>query len=513
MHLLKRLSVLIVEDDPVDLRIIKRMLESLDVYRIVSVSTLEAAIDVAHEEHFGCVLLDWNLPDGDGRAFLNSAPATMPVILLTGATQNVSPLDAFTLGSLDYINKNEITPPLLEKALRHSVIRQDRVNLNQNLVNVERFALVGRIAAGVAHEINNPLAWLVANIDFLGPIFGQGDPLPQRLTLDASQVVDARELLEECQQAMSRIKNTSKTLLEFAELKHDKTEPLELNTLVSRVLDEDARFLEDTKLRLTPRELWFEGSEALVAQSLTHILANAKQAIERAKPDAQHEIRISTHEDDGHVYVSVEDTGDGVAPSMRAHAFQPFVSHDPSRSGMGLAFVARTATIHNGTVQFLDVGSGAHIQMSFPKPEQTWEQDLTQERDDTREEARKCRVLVIDSKPHITKLLLLAAKVDCEFVRTESLKRSLEILEQDTCFDGVFVNVSLLEFEREGMDWYQRLALRMPGVAQRVVVCSVGVPPNCMDDFLLVSKALLFKGPFDFNGLDPIIWHWKKYLN
>lgn len=284
--------------------------------------------------------------------------------------QEVSPLDAFTLGSLDYINKSELTLPLLEKALRHSVIRQDCVDLNQSLINAERFALIGQIATGVAHEINNPLAWLVANTDFLRSFFREGNPLPQKITLDASQAADVRELLEECRQAMSRIQRASKTLLELAEFKHGNTEQLELNTLVSKTLESETYFLGSAPLvsvYLAPRELWFEGSEALVIQSLAHILANAKQAIERAPPAAKHEIRISTHEDDKHVYVSVDDTGNGIAPSIKAHVFQPFVSHDPSRSGMGLAFVAKTATILNGNVRFLDGDGGTRIQMSFPK--------------------------------------------------------------------------------------------------------------------------------------------------
>lgn len=76
MNLPKRFSVLVVEDDPVDLHTIKRMLERLDVHRIVNVPTLEAALAVIHQERFACVLLDWNLPDGDGREFLNNVPAT-----------------------------------------------------------------------------------------------------------------------------------------------------------------------------------------------------------------------------------------------------------------------------------------------------------------------------------------------------------------------------------------------------------------------------------------------------
>jgi hypothetical protein len=109
----------------------------------------------------------------------------------------------------------------------------------------------------------------------------------------------------------------------------------------------------------------------------------------------------------------------------------------------------------------------------------------------------------------MTKLFLLLAGAHCEFVRVESLEESLEVLEKDTCFDGVFVNVSSSEFQQHGLSWYQNLAMMMPAVATRIVVCSVGDSSQQLEDFLVMSKAMLFKGPFNFSGLDPIIWHWK----
>ena len=106
MEALDKLSVLVIEDEPGDQHIIRHMLKKLEVSKISIVSTIEAAKALVHEEIFDCALLDWNLPDGFGREFLLSVSGRLPVILLTGDEEEVSPSDAFALGSHDYINKN-----------------------------------------------------------------------------------------------------------------------------------------------------------------------------------------------------------------------------------------------------------------------------------------------------------------------------------------------------------------------------------------------------------------------
>lgn len=518
MEALDKLSVLVIEDEPGDQHIIRHMLKKLEVSKISIVSTIEAAKALVHEEIFDCALLDWNLPDGFGREFLLSVSGRLPVILLTGDEEEVSPSDAFALGSHDYINKNELTPRLLERTLRYASIRQDRARTRANIVDVERLRLVGRIASGVAHEVNNPLAWLTSNMDFLTSIFGTPDsPLENdQFTLTAEQAREAKELLSECKQAMVRIQNTSQTLLEFAELKYDRSEVLELNSVIALALEVSSHQLAATipvSVSMAPEALLFEGNEGLITQALTHALINAGQAIERAGQDRAHEIIVSTHADSGFVRVRIKDTGDGIDPSMEKHAFQPFVTISPNRSGMGLAFVARAMALHHGEVCFLETERGACIQFSFMQASNDEQLTLTSDLEDTIEVEpvflSELRILVIDSKPHMTKLFLLLAGAHCEFVRVESLEESLEVLEKDTCFDGVFVNVSSSEFQQHGLSWYQNLAMMMPAVATRIVVCSVGDSSQQLEDFLVMSKAMLFKGPFNFSGLDPIIWHWK----
>jgi len=517
---LTRVSVLVVEDEPGDQHVIKRMLGRLGISRLSIVSTIEEAKALVREELFDCALLDWNLPDGLGRDFLASASSRLPVILLTGTEQEISPLEAFSLGSHDYINKNELTLHLLERTIEHALIRQQRSRVKAGLVDAERLRLVGRIASGVAHEVNNPLAWLTSNMDFLTSILGTNRlsaRTDNRLVLTAEQANETRELLEECRQAMVRIQNTSKTLLDFAELKDERSETLELNAVVALALEVSSPQLADTipvSVNMAPELLLFEGNEGLITQSLTAVLLNAGQAIRRADKEPGHQITVSTHAEDGFVRVRIKDTGDGIDPSMREHAFQPFVTSAPDKSGMGLAFVARAIALHDGDVCFLDEEHGACIQFSFAQVLDGAPREFTSEFADTvevdPEPEPELRILVIDSRPHMTKLFLLLAGAHCEFVRVDSLEESIRTLEKDTYFDGVFVNVSSAEFRVGGMAWYQKLAMLMPGVAQRVVICSVGDRSRYMDDFLVMSRAMLFKGPFDFEGLDPIIWHWKK---
>ena len=516
LELAEPITLLFVEDDLGDQHAIKRMLKKSRLeHTCVVASTLQEA-QFAFEQHsFDCILLDWNLPDGLGRDFLQSIPRTLPVILLTGEEHGVSPSDAFSWGFYDYLSKNDLTPALLARVLRYALIRHESLELDERVVAVEKLKLVGRVASGVAHEVNNPLGWLSSNLDWIKSELSLDAELsPERVELEPDALGELREVLSECKQAMERIQGTSGNLAEFAELKYKDGEQLELNAVIIKVISLLGSQLAGGNLirtNLAPYELFFEGNPGLLVQILTHLLINAKEAIERAAPSPNHEIAITTWREGARIVLQIEDTGDGLAPFNKDEVFQPFVTHAPHKSGMGLAFVARAIDIHGGDVGFEDEERGACVKLSFPARERPKELFLTEEITETEEIGPELRILIVDKMPHMTKLFLLLAGARCEFVRTTDLSESIELLERDNDFDGVFVNVSNQEFRQSGLGWYQNLALLAPDIAKRVVICAIGDKSDNMDDFLVLSKAMLFKGPFDFTGLDPIIWHWKKH--
>lgn len=511
----KPISILIVEDDEGDQHVIKHMLRRSGLRcSFEVVSTLREAQLALGQSTFDCVLLDWHLPDGLGRDFLQNVPHTLPVVLLTGAEEDVFPGDAFSWGIHDYLSKNDLTPSLLARVLRYALIRQESRKLDERIVHSERLRLVGRVASGLAHEINNPLAWLVSNLSWLESQHSLArDASEDSVELDVEDASEALEMLRECVHAMARIQNTSRNLREFAQLSQTEGEVLGINSLVRKVVKlisfKSLVDIDLIDLRLSAGDHFFEANVGVMLQVITHVLVNASEAIERAAPSSFHRIVVSTWREGARVILEVKDTGDGIAPFSKDDVFQPFVTHDPQKSGMGLAFVARAVDVYGGDVNFIDGERGACIQLSFLAREQPREIIDTFEFEETQEDETSLRVLVVDSAPHMTKLFLLLAGPRCEFVRTTHLGESLEVLAQDDDFDGIFVNVPTREFQERGFDWYQQLAALAPDIAKRVVICATGNQSEHMDEFLVLSKAMLFEGPFDFTGIDPIIWHWK----
>lgn len=506
------MTILVVEDDEGDLHITKRMLERLDVSDVLIASSIEEARAIVDRKHVDGVLLDWNLPDGFGSAFLEAIGVDVPVVLLIGDCHQITPVDAFSLGALDYIDKNELSPALLGQALRHAVIRHKQTN-RRNVHDAERFAALGGIASGVAHEINNPLAWLTSNMEFLNDMFGVADVAPDALRIfSAGESEEMLEVLLECREAMARIKDTSRVLHELADFEEGGRKPLDLNTLVAIAIENDHRLARSAsvKVQSAPGSLMFQGNKGLVLQALSCVLLNAVEAIERARPAREHELVISTHDEGAHISVRISDTGDGIPQAVRGRLFQPFVSHDPKRNGMGLAFVARAIELHGGEVEALDTEVGACIRMTLPRHENAAYHERA--RHEREEQVFDLRILIIDNHPHMTKLFRLLAGTYGQFVRVDGLNESLQRIEHDTAFDGVFVNVSMAEFQQNGMEWYQRFASVMPDAARRLVICSIGERLHRLEGFFTGTGAVFFTGPFDFTGLSPLIWHWKKSL-
>lgn len=516
LDFIRPINILIVEDDDGDQHVIKRMLERSGLRCSFEIApTLREAQRALERSTFDCILLDWHLPDGLGRDFLQSVPRALAVVLLTGAEEEVFPADAFSWGIHDYLSKNDLTPSLLARVLRYALIRQESLKLDERIVHSERLRLVGRVASGVAHEINNPLAWLTSNLSFIESQHALAKGVnSDRVELDVEDTSETLEMLRECVQAMERIQSTSRNLRDFAQLSHKEGEVIGVNRLVRKAVElvsfKSLVPYHLIDLRLSPDEHFFEGNVGVMLQVITHVLVNASEAIDRAAPGALHKINVSTWREGARVILEVKDTGDGIAPFTMDDVFQPFVTNDPKKSGMGLAFVARAVDVYGGDVDFDDSERGVCIQLSFLAREQPKEIVDTIKFEEPQDFETELRVLVVDKAPHMTKLFLLLAGSRCDFVRTTHLCESLEVLARDNDFDGVFVNVPNREFRERGFGWYQQMAALAPDIAKRVVICATGSQPDHMDEFLVLSKAMLFKGPFDFTGIDPIIWHWKR---
>jgi PAS domain S-box-containing protein len=212
--------------------------------------------------------------------------------------------------------------------------------LQEQLAEAERLAAVGTLAAGVAHEVNNPLSSTVANVRFL-----EGELQRLRASLAADQVGDLLDAAAEARQGAERVGQIVRDLLAFARAERERVsvdveELLELSLkLLPAELRGRARLVQDH-----PGVPRVRGDVASLGQVFVQLLANAAQAIPPGRPD-EHEIHLTTRHDGDQVAISIRDTGCGMPPEVRRRAFEPVFTTRPPGQGRGLGLATSRSTV------------------------------------------------------------------------------------------------------------------------------------------------------------------------
>jgi signal transduction histidine kinase len=197
------------------------------------------------------------------------------------------------------------------------------------LTRQDRMAAIGRLAAGVAHEINNPLGILAGFAE--GLLDRSRDP-----ALAAEPAFrDFPEYLQLIGQEVDRLKSIVQRFLRFSRTRSPEKQRIEVNGVALQVLAmlrNHARG-EGKELsgKLSPVELWTDADPEQLKQVVLNLAMNGLDAIERGGW-----VRIATRAEDGHVEIRVCDNGSGIPEDVRSRIFEPFFSTKPPEKGTGL---------------------------------------------------------------------------------------------------------------------------------------------------------------------------------
>ncbi|MBN9688286.1 MULTISPECIES: ATP-binding protein [unclassified Corallococcus] len=228
-------------------------------------------------------------------------------------------------------------------------------NAVARLVEHEKLAGIGRLAAGVAHEINNPLGVILGYVRLLQRR-AEG-PLAEDLRVVEEEAVRCQDIVE--------------GLLDLARPGRGPREPVALRDACEEVV---LRLREATRLGSVTVDVHGEGTAWAQAPRLRQVLLNlVKNAAEAAGEGGRVEVRI-TVDADGSARVAVSDSGPGVTPEARARLFEPFFTTKPSGTGLGLAVSQAIAEAHGGRID-VDTGAlgGARFTLSLPPPSRVQE--------------------------------------------------------------------------------------------------------------------------------------------
>ncbi|PYS84029.1 MAG: hypothetical protein DMF67_07110 [Acidobacteria bacterium] len=236
--------------------------------------------------------------------------------------------------------------------------------VQEQLARSRRLATIGQLAAGVAHEINNPLAAITTCAEAT-----LRDLRSEEETARAAQERGWAEYLEEIVRQALRCKQITRGLLDLSRQRRARREPVEINLLVeqaARIFEQRGRE-RDLRLELRLDEsLGVVGTdEAMVRQILDNLLDNALAAVHEAG-----RVRVSTLLEGERVCVEVSDDGPGITPDTLARVFDPFfTTKDPGRgAGLGLAISLTYAEAMGGTLTAESKpGAGTRFRLWLPR--------------------------------------------------------------------------------------------------------------------------------------------------
>ena len=234
------------------------------------------------------------------------------------------------------------------------------------MIRSEKLASVGRLAAGIAHEINNPLTPILLIMEDMLEDINNG------IAVSASDI-------EETLKSAKRISRIVERLLQFTrqrENDHPSMEVVNINDALQNVFALSRKFLEHEKIDIDVRvdpSIYVHGNRDQLEQVFLNLLLNSKAAM----PDGG-SVKISSQVTDREIRIDFADTGTGIPPEMIDNIFEPFVTSKEDGTGLGLFISYEVVTNHNGQIDVKsELGKGTVMSVRLPRIE-----DLEEEIED-----------------------------------------------------------------------------------------------------------------------------------
>jgi two-component system, NtrC family, sensor kinase len=393
------MKILIADDDPVSRRLLQNYLEKWG-YEVTTAQDGAEAWRLFEGDAFPMVITDWMMPELDGSGLIrriraSQRPGYVYAMLLTAKSQKEDLVEGMEAGADDFLTK-----PFDRDELRVRLRAGERIirlehhlrETQANLLQSEQLASLGRLAAGVAHEINNPIAYVINNIAVLRrdlqavlavlDKYGEGrealahsDPalaeelrrLEQESDLDYFREHQGR-LFERSAEGLQRIRAIVQNLRDFARLDEAAYKEVDLNAALRSTLQALGHELDQKAIRVETRLGDISPvacHPAKINQAFFHILLNAIQA---STQGGSIEVRTGGDRAVG-ILVDVEDHGAGIAPEQLPHIFEPFYTTKPLGDGAGLGLSVSYGIVrdHGGSLEVEStVGRGSVFRIRLP---------------------------------------------------------------------------------------------------------------------------------------------------
>lgn len=376
------INILLIEDEQLAVEVLVQLLETTDKFiaKVDHAPTLLQGLSMLERGSYQIVLLDLNLPDSLGVDTVKEVHSKAPdiaIVVMTGTDDEETAVMSLHEGAQDFLVKGQYDLELLIRSIRYSLQRkyfQEELNATHaQMLQSEKMASIGQLAAGVAHEINNPVGFVTSNLntfekyinriqEFLedqsavvqdiDDVESLGRLAERRKKLNIDYILDdSKQLIQESLEGTERVKRIVQDLKNFSRADAQQKPCFEkINELL------------ESSLNVVWNELKYKASIIKelgdippvqcycqqLNQIFVNLLVNAGQAIEK-----QGEITIRTRLENSFVCISISDSGCGISEKNLFRIFDPFfTTKDVGQgTGLGLSIVHEIVTKkHNGMI-------------------------------------------------------------------------------------------------------------------------------------------------------------------
>jgi len=405
--------ILIVDDQTDNLRVLATVLGFAGYTAVNCLNDSRDILQTFHKFRPDLILLDLHMPHVDGLAAMDQLATVIPeddyvpVLVLTGDGTPEAKERALSHGALDYLskplNRTEVqlrVKNLLQTRHLHLQLKAQNASLEQqvqerteladelgrtnqklretqtHLIHSEKMAGLGQLVAGIAHEINNPLAFVINNIfivkEGLEKLAAEGAELPPGTSAKVSKM---QTQIGGAYEGAMRVKELVTKLRTFSRLDEGTIKTINIHESIDSVL----LFLRHKTEGRIEVERNYGEVETLTClagelnQVIMNIIANAIDAIDANdaihSSDSPGRITIATAQQNGHFVIRVRDTGKGIPEEIRNRIFEPFFTTKPigQGTGLGLAISYGIMQAHQGSMEFSSrAGEGTEFILKIP---------------------------------------------------------------------------------------------------------------------------------------------------
>jgi len=371
--------------------------------------------------------------------------------------------------------------------------------MTDQLAQADRLASLGTLAAGVAHEINNPLTYVLLHLDSVATIaatLGDVTPLSARL----------QEHAESATEGARRVARIVRDLRAFSRTDDDRRVAIDVHGPIEIALSTASHEIKhrariERRFENVPK---VSASEGRLAQIVLNLLLNAAQAIPEGRPD-DHLVTVSTTVDGEEVRIAIADTGMGISEEHRRRVFEPFFTTKQvgEGSGLGLSICHGLVTALGGRIEVdSTVGKGSTFTVVLPAFSA---RDLTPHPGIAApaSDRRRTRILFVDDEAAIGVALARAFEKSHEIVLATSGFAAREQLEQDTDFDVVVCDLAMPGMM--GTELHAWMREHTPALARRTLFVTGGRVSEDRRALEAIEPLRLLEKPFTLDAFEAAI--------